>query len=174
MFCHERLLCDSADTTSPKLGAEDEDKDERKETTTISENTEVVVTELRTMMNEERQAREQLAADGTVRSKLVVDKKKKKSSSLPSSSSSSEAEAVVIVKKPKEARLRTSPRTAEDDPECTLCRSILHLSGVVCKCNVGRKVVFEALRGIMRMRGGQQSSFLPQNVGRYREARFDG
>ena len=142
MFCHERLLCDSADTTSPKLGAEDEDKDEGKEeATTISENTaRWLLPELRTMMNEERQAREQLAADGTVRSKLVVDKKKKKkSSSLPSSSSSSEAEAVVIVKKPKEARLRTSPRTAEDDPECTICRSILHLSGVVCKCNIGRK-----------------------------------
>jgi hypothetical protein len=136
LFCHERLLCDSADVTIPKLG-EDEDEDEGKETTrTISENTaRWLLPELRTMMNEERQAREQLAADGVVRSKIVVDKKKPSSSS----SSSDETEAVAIVKKPKEARLRTAKRAAKDEPECAICRSILHLSGVVCKCNVGRK-----------------------------------
>ena len=62
------------------------------------------------MMNEERQAREQLAADGTVRSKIVVDKNKPSSSS----SSSSEAEAVVIVKKQEKKldceRQREPPR----------------------------------------------------------------
>merc|ERR1712072_521575 len=104
--------------------------------TTISENTtRWLLPELRQMMNEERQAREQLATDGVVRSKIVVNKNKPSSSS-----SSSEADAVAIVKKArKEARLRTATRTAEDDPECVICRSMLHLSGIMCKCNVRRK-----------------------------------
>ena len=134
VFCHERLLCDSADVTLPKL----EEGNEGKETTISENTTRWLLPELRQMMNEERQAREQLAMDGVVRSKIVVDKNKPSSSS--SSSSEADADAVAIVKKTrKEARLRTATRTAEDDPECVICRSMLHLSGIMCKCNVGRK-----------------------------------
>jgi hypothetical protein len=130
VLCHEQLLCDSADSSAPKLSKIETAKDE-----SISENTaRWLLPELQSMLNEERQAREQLATDGVVRSLKVVEKKLP---SLFASSSTGEiAEAAAIV---KPARLRTAPRSAEDDPECTICRSILHLSGVMCKCNVGRK-----------------------------------
>ena len=146
VLCHDELLCVAA-ADSPS-----------------EETARWLIGDLRRLTNEERGAREQLLTDGVVRTRRYTPRKlaaaamtaknaqdARASAGIKSESdgASPEADAAATATRAAmdaaldplddaESLLPTSNANGAYDRECTICRFILHLSGVACSCNPDR------------------------------------
>ena len=146
VLCHDELLCVAA-ADSPS-----------------EETARWLIGDLRRLTNEERGAREQLLTDGVVRTRRYTPRKlaaatmtaknaqdARASAGIKSESdgASPEADAATTATRAAmdaaldplddaESLLPTSNANGAYDRECTICRFILHLSGVACSCNPDR------------------------------------
>ena len=148
VLCHDELLCvAAADSPSAEVAR-------------------WLVGDLKRLCNEERTAREQLMADGVVRSRRYAPKKlaaaaaaaklardaAESSRRMSTTPGDGDDEAVGDAARATKAAMEAAldPLDAAEsllphanangayDRECTICRYILHLSGVACTCNPDR------------------------------------
>ena len=113
-----------------------------------------LVSDIKRITHDERAGREQLFTDGVVRSKRYVPKKlamaamaKKRESDVPgggfgggsnANASSLALDAALDPTAETESVLALENANGAYDRECTICRYILHCSGVACSCNPNR------------------------------------
>ena len=144
VLCHDELLCvAAADDPSEEVAR-------------------WLLNDLKRMTAEEHNAREQLVAEGVVRSSRYVPKKlaaaaasaksakeAAESAAALSTGIGGDAESAAVATKlaveaaldpldVAESLLPTANANGVYDRECTICRYILHLSGVACTCNPNR------------------------------------
>ena len=146
VLCHDELLCVAA--CDDVIGAEA---------------AKWLLSDLKQTLAEERTGREKLVANGVVRSRRYTPKKLLSKAQAAQNKVERQKEQMVASaggrkgKSPPKAAEKADPKTEDNslgenvdgalsdknangtyDRECTICRYILHLSGVACTCNPDR------------------------------------